>query len=522
MLTKEEILFHKELIKCCNLENNKLRRLIQQKIWPKFGKKHKYVIGILQKYISYLSLKGEDDMALNLVNLYSLSPLARIISINKMFKSKKGLYWILKKYKIYNKIKILNLKMGRSILVNVSNPFLNNILQIQLCFLLDSFYEAKYPVLMFGQRKGRSNLHSVSFLYGLLKKYCILKSFGLIYINLQLFCYNIDKKFILKYVLVPVNWFGSLILWSKLLAQNIQKKKSIGFFYKNIGFALILNVLLLRSFEFFFSSYYHTNSITVRHVVIHNNYIFFLTNKISELFYLIQKFKKALTVVGFILKWLFYRFFLFRHKFTLSLLSFNFLGYTYNFVFKKYNLLFFKLFISITPALKTVKKIKAHCKSIIISLRHLNVLNVFFVLNQYLLKVVFYFAFTCGFLKLFRLDFFILFLLKKYLIKKYRFKGVRRPKWVFHNFVFLNKNSYLSQNYILNSWHPFVLLVNKTFTILKQYKNFFLILTSKLLKKVSILIYNNNLLFYLYPYYLFPFKYLENIKKIQKKRGIIK
>lgn len=31
-------------------------------------------------------------MALNLVNLYSLSPLARIISINKMFKSKKGLY----------------------------------------------------------------------------------------------------------------------------------------------------------------------------------------------------------------------------------------------------------------------------------------------------------------------------------------------------------------------------------------------------------------------------------------------
>jgi hypothetical protein len=87
-----------------------------------------------------------------------------------------------------------------------------------------------------------------------------------------------------------------------LLAQNIQKKKSIGFFYKNIGFALILNVLLLRSFEFFFSSYYHTNSITVRHVVIHNNYIFFLTNKISELFYLIQKFKKALTVVGFILK----------------------------------------------------------------------------------------------------------------------------------------------------------------------------------------------------------------------------
>jgi len=32
MLTKEEILFHKELIKCCNLENNKLRRLIQQKI----------------------------------------------------------------------------------------------------------------------------------------------------------------------------------------------------------------------------------------------------------------------------------------------------------------------------------------------------------------------------------------------------------------------------------------------------------------------------------------------------------
>lgn len=88
--------------------------------------------------------------------------------------------------------------------------------------------------------------------------------------------------------------------------------------------------------------------------------------------------------------------------------------------------------------------------------------------------------------------------------------------------MFLNKNSYLSQNYILNSWHPFVLLVNKTFTILKQYKNFFLILTSKLLKKVSILIYNNNLLFYLYPYYLFPFKYLENIKKIQKKRGIIK
>lgn len=32
MLTKEQILFHKELITCCNLENNKFRYLIQQKI----------------------------------------------------------------------------------------------------------------------------------------------------------------------------------------------------------------------------------------------------------------------------------------------------------------------------------------------------------------------------------------------------------------------------------------------------------------------------------------------------------
>lgn len=61
-------------------------------------------------------------------------------------------------------------------------------------------------------------------------------------------------------------------------------------------------------------------------------------------------------------------------------------------------------------------------------MRHMSFLQILYFLNKYLFRIAYYFAFDFNFFKLEQLDTFIFFLIKKYLIKKYRLKGIRRPK----------------------------------------------------------------------------------------------
>lgn len=152
-----------------------------------------------------LSLKGEDNIAFKLLNQYSFSTLIRIIAINKVI-------FFNKQYKVnlyLMKLYFTVLKLNKNILKKnfLSNfhltSFIDKILQTQFCFLLDAFYEAKYPVLMFSSRQGRHPLYAVSFLYTLLKTFSNFKSFGLIYLKLNITNFMLTKKSLLKFILLP-------------------------------------------------------------------------------------------------------------------------------------------------------------------------------------------------------------------------------------------------------------------------------------------------------------------------------
>lgn len=528
MLTKKQILFHRELLLKFNLECKNLNILLQNKIWPKLEKKHKFLLGILQKHICLLSLKGEDNIAFKLLNQYSFSTLIRIIAINKVIFFYKQCKWNLYLVKLYFIILKLNRKiLQKKILFSFNlTIFIDKILQTQFCFLLDAFYEAKYPVLMFGSRKGRYPLYAVSFLYTLLKTFGHFKSFGLIYVKLNLTNFVLTQKSLLKLILLPKKWYNCFLYWSQsflFLIKNKIHNLNILFQKKFLVFSLIITVLLARGllehFSFFFYNFLDGFSF-YRFILIYNNLIIIVTNRTFELFYILEIFRKALFFVGISLHDFSYNLFFFNSKQTSNFFSFNFLGFTYKLYWRPFNLNKRKLEISIAITASIFKQIKFNCKKIILFMGHMSFMQILYFLNKYLFSVANYFAFDFNFIKLKQLDAWIFFFIKKYLIKKYRLKGIRRPRWVIKNFLSLFHNTFFYKIYKSKPWHPFGLLINKSSTLVPKYKIIFLVLTSCLFKRVSLIIYFVPYMVYFTPFYLKPSIYIENFWKIKKQRSL--
>lgn len=526
MLTKKQILFHRELILKWNLENKNLNFLLKKKIWPKLEKKHKFLLGILQKHICLLSLKGEDNIVFKLLNQYSFCSLIRIIAINKViffYKQLKCKINLVKLYFIIWKLNIIIWKK-KSLFNFHLTTLVDQILQTQLCLLLDAFYEAKYPVLMFGSRRGRHPLYAVSFLYTLLKTFCNFESFGLIYIQLNITNFLLTKKSLFKFILIPTKWsfyfsyLSQVLLF--LLDNNIQNI-SILYEKKFLVFSLIISILLVRGFLEYFSFFFYTSlccSKFYRFILIYNNLIIIVTNMNYELFYILEILKKAVFFVGISLHTFSYNLFFFSNKQKNCFNQFKFLGFTYKLACKSFNLNHIKLDISISLVTSIFKQIKQNCKKIILFMRHMSFIQILYFLNRYLYRISNYFAFDFGFLKLEQLDTFVFFLLKKYLIKKYRLKGLRRPRWVVKNFISLYHNTFFYKICKGKAWHPFGLLINKALNAISKYKIIFLIKTSLLFKQVSILVYKLPYKYYFLPFYLNPFIHIENFWKINKQR----
>lgn len=529
MLTKQEIFFLREVILWCNLINKNLTFLIQKGVWPKLEKKHKFLFGILQKSICLLSLKGEDNFAFKLLNRYSFSTLIRVITINKVSLFKKQRTWKANKLKLYFLILIIN----RNILKNkyISRfsigSFFDNILQIQLCLLLDAFYEAKYPILMFGFRKGRHPLYVVSFLYSMLKNFCNFSSFGLIYIKLDLTNFIITQMQLMKFFLIPNRWGGGFFKWNQSLFFFFKNEvKNISILYNTQGsiFSLILNVLFVRSILDYFSSFYINfcggSSTRGHYILFYKNYIFMLTKIYYEINYLCGLFKKSVSSLGFILSCFSYILLSLNNEKYKDYFQFTFLGFTYQFYIKFFNSFCLRFVLDISLASLVLKKIKQNSKNIIIYMRHMGFVKTLYFLNLYLYRVAYYFAFDFGLVQLEKLDYFIFFMVKKYLIKKYRFKGLRRPRWVFKNFISFTKNNFFLKIYTYRSCHPFGLLVNRSVKNYPKYKIIFLVLTSYFFNKISLCLYQFPYIFCFIPFYLSPYLYIENLITIQKQRSL--
>jgi hypothetical protein len=153
-----------------------------------------------------------------------------------------------------------------------------------------------------------------------------------------------------------------------------------------------------------------------------------LTKIYYEINYLCGLFKKSVSSLGFILSCFSYILLSLNNEKYKDYFQFTFLGFTYQFYIKFFNSFCLRFVLDISLASLVLKKIKQNSKNIIIYMRHMGFVKTLYFLNLYLYRVAYYFAFDFGLVQLEKLDYFIFFMVKKYLIKKYRFKGLRRPR----------------------------------------------------------------------------------------------
>lgn len=159
-----------------------------------------------------------------LISTYSMRPLIRFLSINRVSlqsgktpgTDKMCMRTADEKLEMYYKTSIIQLKNLPTMKVRyVEIPKPNGktrglgicniedrVLQTQLCLLLDTYYEAKYPEHMYGFRKGRGALQAAGFLKSVLER-ADNHRLGIISLDIEKCFDNIDHDMILNVFEVP-------------------------------------------------------------------------------------------------------------------------------------------------------------------------------------------------------------------------------------------------------------------------------------------------------------------------------
>ena len=174
---------------------------------------------MLQAEICRLSLIGFNELAIKLIEAYSMNIVIRYIAINRITAqsgSTSGIdSFIIKnnKHKIslliqsketkLNSFSAMKIKLVKSSSKNLGiSTILDRVLQTQLYLLLDPFYEAKYSKHIYGFRKGRNTHQAAGFLKVFLEK-ANVKDAGLILLDIEKCFDNISHQAILTHFIVP-------------------------------------------------------------------------------------------------------------------------------------------------------------------------------------------------------------------------------------------------------------------------------------------------------------------------------
>lgn len=208
------------------LESNLIKG-IKKGNWPRLITKANIVLKLLQAEICRLSLIESNEVAMKLIEAYSMSIAIRYIAINRIaaqsgstlgidnFIIKNNSYKIdlLFQSKETKLSSLLTMKIkqveipksdGSSRNLGIST-MLDRVLQTQLYLLLDPFYESKYPEHMYGFRRGRNTHQAVGFLKAVLERLSVRYA-GLILLDIEKCFDNILHKSILTYFIVPDKW----------------------------------------------------------------------------------------------------------------------------------------------------------------------------------------------------------------------------------------------------------------------------------------------------------------------------
>lgn len=512
---------------------------IKKNIWPKIYKNQNIFFITVCKYLSKLSLIGKDTSCIVSIGLYSFSCLIKCLSINKI-KKQGGLipgkdYIILltntDKIALYKQISngmyfkrkwinltILEIEMKfHKITSFFINIVLDRILQTQLCLLLDTFYESKYNFLIYGFRKGRFSLQVVGLLKQLLDG-TNKDKLGLSLIDMDQILNTISHRIILKLLKLPHFWKTILKSWLRLKEWGFNSiflgYRFCGIIKGSIIGSLIYNVLILyviyknqkEELNIFMYEclkkyiFKHTFKIKIQRSIFNyiDKFVIFTTN-CSELMFLVKIFQYSL---GFLCMYLF-KFsneLIYYINLNINQIKYNYLGFTFLYFSLRYikikkvnffkskvkNYIFFGKHL-VYPSREVFNKIKQKLKFIILKLKRLTVVQVVYLLNFVLKSWVFYFGWSCSYKRLLFLTYYVYKNFKTELINKFKYRGLKRIKWVMSNFVICKTLTF--KNALLYSpdnlkWHLHAFLyLNR-----KQYlkKTVFIIIPIKVFKILPI------------------------------------
>ena len=554
---------------------------IKKTRWPKFMSEANKLLKRLQIEICHLSLTGADIAAMELIETYSMNIVIRYIAINKIA-SQSGETpgvdnFIIKNNS--NKIELLsqskrtklNLSSTMKVkLVEIPKPngstrilgistMLNRVLQTQLCLLLDPFYEAKYPEHMYAYRKGRNTHQAVGFLKGILERSDTNYS-GLILLDIEKCFYSISHEAIIKHFVVPITWKPLLIKWLKAKTVDKNNKTSstlnCGIVPGSVIGPMICNVIITKAlFEKtknsnklnLFKNFKATNSILdktsgkksqrniYRHIIAYADDIVITTTNADEIDDIVNIVSNSLKKFG--LKISKEESHIVRYTKNKPI-KFKYLGFTFHYVptkhIKKGGILTRYDDISSRkhskaqngtylayPCPRKFQDIKKKNKSLIKILLKGSVVEVLNKINPVIRGFANYYTWSNSYNRLRTLDGLLFRYFKKYLIKKFRNKGVRRPVWVAKNFLICKTTKDPKGNFTSPynlKWHPHTKLANNKDN-LKQFKRvLFLLLPSKINKILPITsaILPKNLR--IEPYYLIEDKFAHNSAKLYTKR----
>ena len=480
-----------------NEVNVKLAYEIKQKRWPLVSLPLKreviVIIEYLQKTIAQLSLKDRREFAFKYIEYFCFSLVVRIYAVNKIrsknnrdatgmdniiIKSVRNFKTCLNlvekthpKNIDYNENMEVNFieipkKDGSKVRIFCISNLVDRVVQIQLHTLIDPLIDVHLPELFFGFRKGRSTHQALAYLSHSINVRDISR-FHLIYMDIHQCFDNISHEYILEHFYFPEKYKKLLIRWLrvfKVCEITLWKEKlSIGVSQGSVLGPVIANVILAKVFEnFFCDSLFPTRfksralsgkakSFEINRYIIGyaDDIILRLATK-KEANYAKKKAEKLLAIAGLRLN---------EEKTQLYDLSvkvkFDWLGYTF-LIFPKKKVRYIKL---ITWANKLIrqnkkvlssslllyitnenfKKIKQKLKLIIGKLKNRDLYSVMKEANTILWGVARYYSFSNNINRLNFLDYFVHKVYWRKLVEKFRFKGIRRTRWVAKIFFIVNK-----------------------------------------------------------------------------------
>ena len=484
-----------------------VRADIQNKVWPMkniiTSRELNNWLKEKQKEIAHLSFRNYTENALKLIEKYAFHINVRIKAIHENYiknssrtpgpdglviKNLNDCFMLLKDTKMtkLNKNDKMFVKYceilknnGDSVrCLGIAN-IKDRVLQTQFLMLLDPYFDAKLPPLFFAYRKGRNATQAVSFIKTSLELSDISRV-SLINIDIKNCFDNFSHNYIKQHIIWPSKYKYLLNRWLRPIIKNKDGKvlgiQTTGIAQGSVIGPLISNVVLSNCLRSVFDNCpkYHriklrngkikTNALINRFLISYSDDICIKTDNREEIPIIVDNIKKCLKQAGLQINEEKTKIFTFEE----NNIKWEYLGFQFLYVpqtklrmggiIKRRDQIARRKnavnagYIFIYPSNKKFNDMKDKLKKIIRTLKSSHLNKVLTKFNEIVRGFANYYAWANCSSRLDYLDHYTDRCFWRVLVEKFRYRGIRRTKWVAHRFFITDKSPYQHTWHLHESW----------------------------------------------------------------------